>query len=427
MNIDFLIQNFIKEREQGIKTLHNFYFQSKGAYSFKEDLINELKEGCISFFNKNYPFEELNDYLFHIVNDYCKLNGKTQVKIKQHTEYICPACIYLNNKSILNFNYILHCNACENNLKSSNDPKYTLLYKTFHKHNKRGYHCPDCQRFIPHPLDNSSKVSCPYFDCYFVGNVDDLEKMNHPTIKSNAEKLISNELKDNIINNVVSDFKINEDLKNKLSIIKDVIETQNNNVPYSGSDSTVKHKQCVYNAFSNILDKDPENMVNYILNNGANHSGFQNKIFQEYIKILEESLPFPISKNKKVHKIDNLLDDNLCLFDGISVFESVISDKLNIKNETKEFYIGGRKASYAKPFYIGKLLSVINSENKESLLHLVKNYSFSKIYMHDISPGTKVTVTHLRVPPHFQMGGMVYVNRIRKKIVDSTKLILNVE
>jgi hypothetical protein len=112
------------------------------------------------------------------------------------------------------------------------------------------------------------------------------------------------------------------------------------------------------------------------------------------------------------------------LFDGISIFDGVVTDKLSIKNGTKEFYIGGRKATYAKPFYIGKLLNVIETKTKNTLIHLVKEYSFSRIRMQGIAPGTLVTVTHLRVPPHYQMGGMVYVNRVRKKIVDRAKLLL---
>ena len=51
----------------------------------------------------------------------------------------------------------------------------------------------------------------------------------------------------------------------------------------------------------------------------------------------------------------------------------------------------------------------------------VASYSFNLIKCRDLEPGTKVTVTHLRVPPHYQMGGMVYINRIRKKIVDRVK------
>jgi hypothetical protein len=117
------------------------------------------------------------------------------------------------------------------------------------------------------------------------------------------------------------------------------------------------------------------------------------------------------------------LDANLGLFDGISTFDAIVNDKLSIKNGTKEFYIGGRKGKIAKPYYIGKLLDVVDKKNKKSLLDQVSEYTFSLLRMQDIDPGTEVVVKHLRVPPHYQMGGMVYVNRIRKKIVDRATLM----
>jgi hypothetical protein len=164
-------------------------------------------------------------------------------------------------------------------------------------------------------------------------------------------------------------------------------------------------------------------MIDYLLSGSGGYAGFQHKVFQEYIRLLESSLPFFVSRHRKLHKVDSLLDDTLCLFDGISVFNGKVNDNLVIKNGTHEFYIGGRKAAYAKPYYIGKLLNVIDSASKTPLLHLVDEYSFSKIRMRSVKPGTPVTITHLRVPPHYQMGGMVYVNRVRKKIVDRAKAL----
>jgi len=67
---------------------------------------------------------------------------------------------------------------------------------------------------------------------------------------------------------------------------------------------------------------------------------------------------------------------------------------------------------------MGKLLSVVDKKTKVSLMNRVEEYSFSKIKMKNVKIGTQVVVSHLRIPPHYQMGGMVYVNRIRKKIVD---------
>jgi hypothetical protein len=439
MDVDSLVKTFIEEREQGIATLHRIYFQSNNELSLralKEELIEELRTGCVTYLNKGAPLDEIYNYLFYIVNAFCKKLGKPIVKYK--IEYICPGCVFLGKEyGTLAVDKIFQCDECEAELKVSIDPKKSCFFRTFYRHNKSGYHCPDCQRFIPHPLDNVATVSCPYFDCLFVGKISEMSKMHHPTSKSNPEKLALDvnvykdtvggmSQKDNILSHYIdanTQLEVAEDLQEKVELLHEIIETQSNNVPYSGSDATMKHKQHVYQAFANLLDEYPIEMVGYLCNSSDSHSGFQHKVFQEYIRLLDESLPFFITKNKKPYKIDSLLDDSLCLFDGISVYDSVITDKLSIKNETKEFYIGGRKAAYTKPFYIGKLLNVIQRDTKAPLMHLVKDYSFSKIRVRDIEPGTKVTVTHLRVPPHYQMGGMVYVNRVRKKIVERAKLI----
>jgi hypothetical protein len=377
----------------------------------------------------------LGDYLFYIVNAFCKKSAKPI--IKQKIEYLCPACSFLGKEqSILHFDFILKCDECQAELQTAVAPQKKNLLSVFAQHNKSGYRCPDCERFIPHPLDNSSQVSCPYFDCFFVGFHADLHKMHHPNFKSNPEKIIldasiddrfASTMKDNLASSeAIADrqLEIAEDLRNTLAILQDIIETQSNSVPYCSSNATARHKQYVYQAFANLLKKFPLEMSEYLTDSNNGYAGFQHRIFQEYIKLLEEALPFFISKNKKPYRVDSLLDDNLSLFDGISVFNSIITNKLSIKNETKEFYVGGRKAAYAKPFYIGKLLNVSHGETKHSLMHLVENYSFSKIRMRDIDPLTPVIVTHLRVPPHYQMGGMVYVNRIRKKIVERAKAVI---
>jgi hypothetical protein len=437
MDVDSLVEEFLKEREQGIITLHRIYFKGSSQLSLRaliEELKEELRTGCVTFINNGAPLEEINDYLFYIVNASCKKLATPNTKHK--VEYICPGCVFLGKEyGVLFFSKILYCDECELELKSNaNDPKKAYFFRTFYRHNKNGYRCPDCERFIPHPIDNAYTVSCPYFDCFFTGSTSDLSKMHHPTSKSNPEKLIldaSNEglsLKDTLQSKEVdahTQLEMAEDLYDKVKVIKEIIETQSNNAAYSSADATVRHKQCVYQAFSNLLDRFPSEMAAYVLNSTDSHMGFQHKIFQEYIFLLEASLPFFVFKNRKPIKIDNLLDENLGLFEGISIFDGIVNDKLAIKNETKEFYIGGRKAAYAKPFYIGKLLNVIQRDTKAPLMQNVREYSFSKIHMHDVKPGTLVTVTHLRVPPHYQMGGMTYVNRIRKKIVERARSLIN--
>jgi len=437
MDVDNLVNSFLKEREVSIATLHRVHFKNDNQLSLRalrEELKEELKTGCVTFINNNYPMDELNDYLFYIANAFCKKTALPPVK--HITEYICPGCVYLDKDySIIPFDKLFKCDECKSELKANElDPQKALFFKTFACHNKGGYRCSGCERFIPQPLDNSSTILCPYFDCFFAGQVSDLHKMHHPTSKYNPEKLILDSpqehglsLKDKLSSSddVLAQLEFAEDLQDKINVLQDIIESQHNSIAYGSSDSTVKQKQCVYQAFSNLLSKFPVEMSAYLFNDTDNHMGFQHRVFQEFIRLLEGSLPFIFTKNKEIYKVDSLLSEELSLFDGQSVFNSIVNDKLIIKNETKEFYIGGRKAAYTKPYYIGKLLSVIHRDTKLSLAKNVKDYSFSRIRMQDVKVGTPVTVEHFRIPPHYQMGGMVYVNRIRKKIVERAKVSIS--
>lgn len=427
LDVDALVEKFLVEHEQGIVTIHRITFHTNDPLSLKalkEELVDELRTGVVTFWNKYENLDEIDPYLFYIVNAFCK--KKAAPLIKRKIEYLCPGCLFLGQENLISLTSgILSCDDCFEELKLSKDPKKIQLFRCFAKHNKNGYRCQDCSRFIPHPLVESDEVSCPYFDCAFVGLHTNLKKMNHPTSQSNPEKLILDVSKDNktsvkdllVSNNldVHSKLEIKEELLLKSKAIHDVIETQKNSVPYSSTDFTAKHKFLCYQAFDNLLEKYPEEMVAYIAGNSRS-GGFQAKTFQEYIRLLEAALPFTYNKGKKVYLVESLLDDDLKLFNGISVFEETINDKLVIKNGTTEFYIGGRKGSIAKPYYIGKLLNIIDKNTKVSLMDKVSEYSFLRIKMHDVEPATPVIVTHLRIPPHYQMGGMVYVNRVLKKI-----------
>ena len=207
--------------------------------------------------------------------------------------------------------------------------------------------------------------------------------------------------------------------------IKSIIDNNKILLFYNKSDIITHQKYLVYCAIDNLLDKYPDTMTDYLLNNSRS-GGFQHKIFQEYIELLEQSLPLHFFIKNKEIKVSSLLDEHLSLFDGISVFNGVVLETLEIKNNTQEFYIGGRKATYAKPFYIGKLLQILDKKSTINLKEKVIEYTFNKIKMKDIAPGTEVEITHLRVPPHYQMGGMAYVNRIRKDVVELTNTLLHI-
>lgn len=436
LDVDSLIEDFVKKHEQGIATVHRIYFHNNDSLSIRSlvaELMDELRTGCVTFINKNDEMEGLDSYLFYIVNDYCK--RKTADQVKKKTEYLCPGCLFFKKENlVVLYNKYFKCEDCEEELKRSSDPKRILFFKTFFKHNKNGYRCADCERFIPHPLDDAPIVSCPYFDCCFAGVWSSLRRMHHPNSESKLEILTldanradGRTFKDAVASSTVdaqSQLEIEEELENKVNLLREVMVSQSDNVSYSGSDFTTHHKQLVYRAFVDLLKRYPSEMVSYLLG-GSRSGGFQHKVFQEYIRLLEESFPYSFKKNGKRFKVDSLLDENLNLFSGISIFDGIVTDRLVIKNATKEFYIGGRKGSVSEPYYIGKLLNLADKTTKNSLMSCVVEYSFNQIKVKDIVPGTLVTVTHLRVPPHYQMGGMSYVNRVRKKIVERAQLLLD--
>jgi DNA-directed RNA polymerase subunit RPC12/RpoP len=329
-------------------------------------------------------------------------------------KYLCPGCLFFEKQTILENGLVLHCPEC---VLLIDDNKINVLRKVFSTHSKQGYRCIDCNRFIPDPIDNSEKLFCPYLDCCFVGSKLLCHKMRHPTVKNNElEKQSKIE-----INN--SEIKNDSFIDKRIDLLKDVINSQLSNVFYNSSEFTIKQKISCYQAFLKILDKYPLEMLDYMLDSSRS-GGFQHILFQEYISIFEKCLPYSFKKNGKLYKVESLLDEQLSLFDGISVFEEIIDSNLEIKNSTNELYIGGRKASYIKPFYIGKLLEVLDKKTKRNLIDKVDEYSFSKIKMKDIDPNRSVIVTHLRIPPHYQMGGMTYVNRLRKMIVDQARAVL---
>jgi hypothetical protein len=389
-----IIHDFYQAYQTG---LHNLYLKNIKKIS-KEDFLEDL-EDYLSNHLSDINDPEINIKLFYLSNQFSKT-----CSISVNKQYICPACNFLGKISVLTESKILECQICKNKIKTCKQDKYLRLYRYFSYHYKNGYKCNDCKRFIP---DNKviGNIICPYPDCCFIGTIDSLKKMRHPS------------LKESIITTVEPQETIPHP-NDKVSLINKIIDQQNNQLSFGSTSFTVPHKVCVYRAFKELLHQYPDQMTDYLLNSSRT-GGFQHKVFQKYISFLESSFPFLVRKGKKFITINNLLDKNLCLFDGISVFNAVVNNK-TLSNNTQEYYIGGRAATISKPYYIGKLLSVINKENRESVSHLVQEYTFNKIKI-NVPDNTLVEVTHLRVPPHYQMGGMVYVNRVRKSIIDEVK------
>lgn len=439
-DIDDMVDSFLEKNESTLKNLCNKHLGDDGLSfsSFREEIKPMLKNTAVSFVNGKYTADVFTSYLFPTVYTYFR---QDKFVIKTTSIFICPACKFLGKETQLTYSKLFKCSECEIGLNTATSAQKIKLFNTFKVHSKKGFKCNDCERFIPQPLDNSRDIFCPYMDCIFVGKAHDLKSMRHPTINTKIKELSLNEprksnlsnsslgfsLGDNLQSNTLpsdEELEIKETLTKNLSLLKETIQSQINSVYYSSSESTLIHKLCMYQAYLNILEKHPSDMVAYLVFL-SRHGGLQHRIFQEYISLLESKIPFSFTKNGKFYKINSLLDPELSLFDGISTFDATVSDKNEIKNNTQEFYIGGRSGFYSKPFYIGKLLDVVNLDTKISILTDVEEYSFSKIKLKSVAPGTKVQITHLRVPPHYQMGGMVYLNRIRRKIVDKVYLTLH--
>ena len=180
-------------------------------------------------------------------------------------------------------------------------------------------------------------------------------------------------------------------------------------------DYTVRQKTIMCESFLQIASEFPKEMENYFFE-GSRKYNLQNKIFKRYISLLEKSLPITFRKGKQKIIVQSIEDKNLNIFSDTQEFYQFIDGNNKIKNNTQEIYIGGRKASYVKPYYIGKLLDVVDLSSGDSILSSVEDYTFTFIKTSGVPSGTKVKVIHLPVPPHYQMGPMVYLNRIKSEI-----------
>src|ERR1700683_2540066 len=128
LDVDYLVQQFLTEREQSIRTLHRVYFKNDNQLSFRvliQELAEELRTGCITFLNKDRessPLDELPPYLFYIANAHCKKIAIPAVK--KQVEYVCSGCIFLGKPgSITFYNGVFQCDECDYELKNTTDPK----------------------------------------------------------------------------------------------------------------------------------------------------------------------------------------------------------------------------------------------------------------------------------------------------------------
>lgn len=201
--------------------------------------------------------------------------------------------------------------------------------------------------------------------------------------------------------------------------IQQLISKEKELLPYNTTNATFTIKDCIYQAFLELSKED--SFIDYLVHHkrGLN---IQSKLFQITIKHLENKLPFSFLKKKKLYTITSLLDDNLGFFEGISIFHSVVNDNHIITNGTKEMFYAEKTV---KPFFLGKLLTLTDLNN-HSLINDIDYYDFNKIVLKTTKPKTSVIVSHLRIPPHYQMGLMSHINRIRAELKGKIDVIQQV-
>jgi hypothetical protein len=176
-------------------------------------------------------------------------------------------------------------------------------------------------------------------------------------------------------------------------------------------------KRSMYEAYMGFLEEDPAGMINYLLHGKSiGEKPIQSQIFQKYISIIENQLPFILKVNGKEKEFFSLIDDGLNLFLGATDFISHVRESGIVANNTKEIFTGEKCKG---PCFIGKLCE-ITDENGKSLLNEVESYSFANIKMKNTVPErTIVYVYHYYIPPHYEQFSLVNMQRVRAKILDS--------
>lgn len=416
--------------------------------AFKKYATNELHKGLYTYLFKSQHWRtgrDVNAYLLTCLN---RLSDrlKSDVESTQKTSIpVCPACKVLKQKEYLRYEgRLLRCDYCMSeinrierletsdlNTKKALDDEVKLR-RVFVYHTRRGYRCPDCERFIPDSYIQQHGVTCPYNDCCYFGAFSELELMAHPVGLASQHALSINSVIGPDSNYEFQDFfdsgevnadvqiEVNQDYKQELDILNSVINSQVNKIIRNEGKERGRQKLLMYEAYQNMIKKCPEDMISYLVHRKHVNQPIQSRIFQEFIKLVENAMPFDIVYGKKRIEICSLLDPNLGLFLGISEFSATIGNDNIIPNNTIETYTGSRKLKNFGPCFIGMLINVEHAKTGESLLSEVDSYTFSQIRMKpSVSVGTPVKVTHFRIPSHYEMGCLVPLQRIRRRIVDS--------
>lgn len=450
-DIEPLVDQLMDHFSYRIHTLATYVYGSEKGVAlsaFKEYAATTLQKGVFTFIFKNQHWRSgrvIGPYLLTCLSKLAD-NLKSDIDfVKKISIPICPACKSFNNREFLVYDgKLLRCPACTKetlrledikNRKPREEFEYRIR-KIFSIHSRKGHRCPDCERFIPESFINSLdsiRVSCPYDTCSWFGITSELDIMTHPlgqsaglTVSINAPARsrsdvwgsgdMSMQLDAHDIN---PDIKIEQTEKynREYDIVKAVISAQKARFQKQPISKVIK-KQLMYQAFDVLLNQDPVGMINYLIHGKSlGERPIQSLIFQKYIQLMENRLPFEIvDDDGNLVEVFSLLDPCLNLFLGMSEFQGYVRESGLVSNNTYEIFVG---AKCNGPCFIG-LLCDVTDENGKSLLSEVEYYTFSNIKMKSSVPqNTMIKVIHFRIPPHYEMYSLVNLQRTRKCLADS--------
>lgn len=406
--------------------------------SNKESLLLKAKEVArkyvfeFKYWQSKVPF---NRYLFKSLKNVVFSITSANDNLFYHQKPVCPGCKFFNKKTFLEgFSYsngFFSCEECLYWLKNNVniDFNHKLIYNTFINYSKAGGKCPCCLKWIPKSLFKNGDGMCPF--CDFAGKESELLPGSHPTslfVQSDVNVLDVKEKSSDEDNSPELSLVNKQELYNKFKLLTKVLEDQNSALTKRSRGSTLAQKHLMYKAFYDTTFKYPEQMIDYLvyqkLTEGFN---IQSKIFQEYAKLIENYLPFTMTKNNENIVIADYCDPLLNLYLGISNYTAEISDNFTIKNKTNEVYIGGKKLINYGPCFIGRLISVTEKSSNNDITKYVEEYSFNNIKLKNncLPVGTKVSIKHFRIASHYEMGPLVFLQRIRKDITTKIKKVIN--
>lgn len=440
-DIDNLSEKVLEHFKSKINYLSFAAYQTNSSVAsgaFLEQSHQTIKNVLNTFLLKNKLWQQKRDIGPYIAKSLNVLSDRIRFGVvyssKQNVVPICPACKSISdNKEMLVYEgKSLRCINCtreverlESSQRTSNEEFEYRIRKIFSYHSRKGYKCPGCKKFIPLSfIGKNIKVSCPYDDCIWFGLVSEMEPMAHQmgccnlTSSLNISTLLDGgnnktqyiDLVDS--QEVTADilFEANQKYNKDLEIIKTVLRLQKSKI----ADKNFK-KKMMYQAFEDLLEQDCESMFSYLTRDKIlGERPIQSIIFQRYIQLIENRLPIVLEDGSEIYSLN---DPKLELFLGVSEYQGFVKDSLLIGNNTREVYVG---AKCNGPCFIGLLCDVVDVNTGKSLLSQVEHYTFSHIKMKEgVIPGTVVKVIHFRIPPHYEMGAMVLLQRTRKRIVES--------